>query len=291
MFRRYPLADPVDSLSCAPLFIVGSGRTGTTLLRSMLVAGERIAIPPEIQVIRTAVRRYLSLQFIGWADLSRLIVALFESHNLFPLWDINLSPVYQTVINLSPQERSLARIIDEVLKCYAVQQFPKATMWGDQSPINTFYWPWISKTFPNAKYLHLLRDGRDTIASLIGRGLDLESATERWVTSISQCSALQEHVAADQFLEVRYETLVQETEQTLKLICEFLALAYDAQMLDFWKLPTTIEHKHQEYHRNLGRPVFTDSIGKWNQRLSPAEQAYVSSRTADLLEKFGYLGE
>lgn len=291
---RYSLADQIDSLSCHPMFIISAGRSGTTLLRSMLVAGGQIGIPPETQVVQLAVRRFSTLQYLGWADLSRLIIAIFESHRFFKLWEINLHPAYQIVINLPEPERSLSRIIDEVFKCYSAQHFPEATVWGDQSPIHTFYWPWILATFPKAKYLHLVRDGRDAIASLLERGkylereMSLEEATHRWIISVHNANSLKARVASDQFLEIHYEELVTQPVQVLHRVSEFVGIEYREKMLDFWKLPTTVEHRTQEYHRNLGRPISTASIGKWAERLSATQQQYILAETAPLLEQLGY---
>ncbi len=292
--NRYPLADRAGSLSCRPMFIISAGRSGTTLLRSMLVAGGKIGIPPETQVIQLAVRRFSNLQYLGWADLSRLIVALFESHELFELWEANLYPVYQKVADLPENERSVARIVDEVFKCYLAQQFPEATVWGDQSPIHTFYWPWLLAAFPKGKYLHLLRDGRDAIASLIERGkhlergMTMEEATKRWVTSVRYARELQSRVSPDMFLEARYEDLVTEPAVTLERISKFIGIEYSEKMLDFWKLPTTIEHRTQVYHRNLGKPVSTSSIGRWTERLLPEQQEYILFHTSSFLEQLGY---
>ena len=208
--NKYPLADKAESLSCRPVFIVSSGRAGTTLLRSMLVVGGQIAIPPESQAIPAAIRRYLSAQHLGWYDLCRLLVALFESNRNFPLWEIGLHPVYDRTVNLPPTERSLARVVDEIFRFYAAQKFPEAVLWGDQSPLNTFYWRWINRAFPQARFVHLLRDGRDVVASLVERGFSLQWATHRWMTSIEECRALAQHLDKSRFLEITYEDLVSE---------------------------------------------------------------------------------
>lgn len=289
LLHRYPLADQADSLSCQPLFIVGAGRSGTTLLRSMLVAGGQVAIPPESQVLGLAARRFASLQFLGWPELSRLIVALFEGQRNFKLWQTNLAPAHRIVVDLPREERSLARVIDEAFRCYLDQHFPEAILWGDKSPINAFHLPRIYATFPDARYLHLVRDGRDAISSMVEKGGDVKGATERWVTSIQQVLALRSKLVPHQFLQIRYEDLVSDSDGTLRKICAFVDVKYTDSMLDFWKLPTTVEHEHYEHHRNLSRPVFTDSIGKWKERLSEAEQEHVHSRTPCLLKYLGYL--
>jgi hypothetical protein len=287
-FQRYPLADRVDSLSCRPLFIVSAGRSGTTLLRSMLVAGGQIAIPPETWVIPVAVRRFLSLRHLGWADMGRLVISLFESTAHFHLWQTNLHPVYQAVLTMPEPERSLARIIDEVFKCYADQQFPEALLWGDQSPGNTLHLPRVYCTFPRARYLHLVRDGRDAIASMAEKGDGLEMSVRRWKTSVKQAETLRSRLDHQQYLEIRYETLVRESAKTLDKICRFLGIEYQSSMLEFWRMPTTLEHQMYEHHRNLAKPIFTDSIGRWTERLSLEEQQYVTSHIADWLQSLGY---
>jgi protein-tyrosine sulfotransferase len=287
--HRYPLSAPDGMLSCRPLFIVSSGRSGTTLLRSMLAAGGLIAIPPETQVIPLSIRRFYALQYLGWEDLSRLIIALFESHRHFPIWQVNLGAAYQVAMSLPESERSLARIIEEVFRCYASQQFPEADIWGDQSPLNTLYLPWIKRTFPHGRYLHLLRDGRDMVASMMDRGgTSLEQSTWRWITSVKNAIDLQRQLPAEQFLEVRYEDLVSAPEPIMELICQFIEIDYRPIMLDFWKSPTTLEHRYHSFHRNLDRPVFTDSIGKWRTRLTSNQQAYVLAKTKTLLKQLGY---
>jgi hypothetical protein len=255
----------------------------------MLVASGQIAIPPETHVFRYAVRKYLSFQFLGWADLCRLILALFESHHLFYLWDINLHRIYEKLFNLPNTERSLARIIDEVYGCYREDHFSSAKIWGDQSPINTFFISWVHETFPRAKFLHLLRDGRDAIASLIKRGVSLEEATERWVKSIQETRSIQPHLKPGQYCELRYEDLVTNQTKMLQDVCKFIGINYQDIMLDYWKLPTTLEHKHFEYHENIKKPVFTDSIGKWRERLTKTELNYVLEKTSKLLADLDYL--
>lgn len=289
LLNHHPLADRADSLSCQPLFIVGAGRSGTTLLRSMLVAGGQVAVPPESQVIGLAARRYVSLQFLGWSELSRLVVALFEGHRNFPLWKTNLHPAHRVVVDLPPEERSLARVIDEVFQCYISQQLTDASLWGDKSPINAFHLPRILATFPEARYLHLLRDGRDSISSMVAKGRDIERATARWMASVKHVLALQSNLTRDQFLEVRYEDLVSEPAHTLQHICSFTGTEYTEKMLDFWELETTLEREHYEHHRNLGRPVFTDSVGRWSERLSQDEQEHVLLKTSRLLRHLGYI--
>lgn len=289
--KRYPLADKTNLDGRRPLFIISAGRSGTTLLRSMLVAGGQIAIPPETQVLHKQILKFATLQYLGWEDLAAFMTAFYECHPTFKYWETNLAPAYAKVRSLPEEQRSLARINDIVLMTYAEQHFPAASTWGDQSPLYTFYIPWVRRIFPQARFVHMLRDGRDVISSMImRRGPDyLAHATYRWQTSIERVEALKRQSTPDQFLEIRYENLVSQPENALRQICRFSAIEYTPQMLDYWKLPTTIEHTYEHAHRNLSKAVTTDSIGKWRERLSPDQQAHIMSRVGGTLKQLGYL--
>jgi hypothetical protein len=219
------------------------------------------------------------------------MIAEFESNANFALWETNMAPAYQKILNLPAEQRSLAKLIDEVYLTYAAQKVPNAKIWGDQSPIHTFFLPYILKVFPRGKFMHLLRDGRDVISSMVERhgGDYIHEAVYRWKTSIQRTNEIQKRLPRDQYLEVRYERLVTDSENTLKEICVFLDIEYLPAMLDYWKLPSTIEHKFKSFHKNLEKPVFSSSIGKWRERLNPAQQDYVLGQISGELSELGYL--
>jgi len=289
--KHYPLYQKTDLQGAQPVFIISSGRSGTTLMRSMLVAGGQIAIPVETQIIHLLPVIYRINRGFSWEDHVRLIIASFESQRDFPLWQVNMADAYRKALALPEDERSLARIINEVFFTYAAQAFPNAHMWGDQSPLHTLYLPYIKRVFPNASYLHLLRDGRDVVSSSLEHyGSDtLFEAVLRWKTSLKRIDRFQKTLAPEQYIEVRYENLVREPEPTLRRVCEFIGIDYSSLMLEYWNLPSTIEHRYKAHHQNLAKPVFDSSIGKWRERLTKQEQDYVMRNMAAELQKLGYL--
>ena len=126
--NRFPLADTAGTLSCQPLIFVSAGRSGTTLLRSMLAVSGEIAIPPESYALSFAALQYQAMQEQSWYNLVRLIVSLFEGVESFKLWQMNMNPVYVKARSLPPPERSLARVIDLIFLEYAAQHFPDARL-------------------------------------------------------------------------------------------------------------------------------------------------------------------
>jgi protein-tyrosine sulfotransferase len=285
----YPLADRANSLSCQPMLIVSAGRSGTTLLRSMLVASEQIAIPPESFALPYAALQFQAMQEQSWYNLSRLTLSLFEAVHSFSYWETNIQPVYATVRSLPEQERSLARVLDILFMYYAAEKFPQARLWGDQSPENAKRLRWLWQVFPNGKYVHVLRDGRDVVASFCEMGESLEGAIQRWRVSLDNFNWLKQHVPASNIFEVRYEDLVAQPETSLRDLSAFLAIDYSEEMLNYWQKDTTVEQRFLgKVHENLVKPVFSNSVGSWRKRLNAEQQQIVQTQLSKLLAEKNY---
>jgi len=290
LFERYPLADKTNSLSCQPVFIIGAGRSGTTLLRSMLAAGSQIAIPPESQIIHRLPARFQTWHGLGWTGLVNLVIAEVESHFDFYLWKTNMAPAYIEAINLSRNERSLAKVIDIIFTTYAREQFPDARIWGDQSPIHTLFLPNILAVFPNAKFINLIRDGRDVVSSYVKMNGDiwLNESIYRWKESILRVKKMRKKIKDENFLDLKYEDLVLDPDTALRKVSYFIGVDYSNSMLDYWKMDSTVESKIYGHHQNLQKPVFTSSIGAWKTRLSEEQQKIANNELSGLLSELGY---
>jgi hypothetical protein len=116
-----------------------------------------------------------------------------------------------------------------------------------------------------------------------------EEAIYRWKTSIKRANAFKQSVNPEQYFEVRYEELVQNPEKVLKQVCNFHGTEFHPEMLEYWMNPSTIENKYYKFHANLGKPVFSSSIGKWKERLTKEQQTYVLDNISRDLRVLGYL--
>jgi len=288
--NRYPLCLSSDY---NPFFIIGSGRSGTTLLRSILVGNTSIAIPPESFVFYKVYRKYLTYQHLGWKDLSRLIISEFESHAQFKRWNTNLYPCYQETFNIPKKNRSLAKIIEIVYKQYIKDNNPTAVMWGDKTPLNTYYYNWINKLYPSAKYIHMLRDGRDVVTSIIKSGLytNIDDACWRWIAGVENTEKLRSIVGENYFLEIRYESLVTNIKNEVGRLCAFLGVEFTPNMLKPHQtakklLKNTAAAPH---HKNLLNPININSIGKWKRELDESQKEIVNNKIGRKLEQLNYL--
>ena len=138
----------------------------------------------------------------------------------------------------------------------------------------------------------MLRDGRDVSASYLKAGLydSLEKAAFRWERSVKSAKGFGSKRPAKQFLEIRYENLVNNTKETLQEVCAFLNIDFQEQMLDqyqntFSESDDTARYSH---HQNIRNPINTDSIGKWKKSLSEAQQKRLEEQIGSLLKSLNY---
>jgi len=120
--------------------------------------------------------------------------------------------------------------------------------------------------FPEARFLHLVRDPRDCAASSIGMGWagNVFFGAQPWVDAEDSWDRLRPRLAPGQALELHFEDLVTRPQETLTQVCSFLGLAYDPRMIDL--SGTTYE------------PPSAAFAGQWRRKLSAREIGLVEAR-------------
>ncbi|ACV26342.1 sulfotransferase family protein [Kangiella koreensis] len=264
-FSQYPLHKK-GCLNRQPLFILGGGRSGNTLLRSMLMAGGDIAIPPESYVLPKAIRLFRSYNYLPWDQLSSLIISEFQAYKEFYTWQIDLSLCYSECRELPKHHQTLANIIDVIYRHYAREQGVETEFWGDKTPINALYAHHIVKLFPQAHYIHLIRDPRAVVASYLKTGMhnDVASVSRLWKTVNNRLNRYLKNK-----LVVSYEDLVISPEQTMQKTSEYLGIPYTDKMINHHlsnkSLGDVVAHEH---HSNVKKALTTSSLKKWQQSLT-----------------------
>lgn len=289
--RGYRLRLSGDEARPAPFFIVGSGRSGNTLLRAILAGHGDLAIPPESYVLGPVVRDYRTLSFLPWTTLLRLVLARFHFHPQFDAWETNLGRVQRTLASSPDEERSLARILDAVYRAWIRRHMPGADRWGDKTPTNVYHLPRIAAVFPDASYIHMLRDGRDVVASYLDAGLydSTDAACERWLESVDLVRRFAASLSSDRFREVRYERLVTEPEAVTRGVCQVLGVAFEPVMLKHRQRVNGLGDTDAEHHSGLNRPISSRSVGSWRDRLDDRQRRIVHDRLSPRLRDLGYL--
>ena len=249
-----------------------------------------VCIPPESYVLGRAIRNYKYFSFLPWNLLSRIVISEFESFPQFKSWDINLRGFYQIAQCMPEDDRNLAKLLDNFYSNYASEKMPDSKRWGDKTPVNTFAVNLIHEVFPSSKHIHMIRDGRDVVASYLSAGLypNVEEAARRWIRSVEAGQSFGRKIGDTQYLEIHYESLVKQPREVVMKVCRFLEMEYLPEMLEPWKRIGYLGDAYLPHHLNLLNPINEDSIGKWETRLNQQDQAYVQNHLQSKLLVLGY---
>ena len=213
----------------APVLVLGVRRSGTTLLRVMLDRNPELAVPDESYFIPQLARRHRGpVDPDAFVDDLRRLPTLRE-------WEV---PATRCAARLRPG-MTAGEAIARRLRGRTRRERGKAR-WGDKTPIYMQYLPILERLFPDARYVHLVRDGRDAALSFLSvpEGIMTRAGPTRgtprgfacqWATEVRAARELGRRVGTARYLELRYEELVAEPEARARArICAFAGLAFDA---------------------------------------------------------------
>ena len=288
---RVGMASP-HWMEIPPVFIVGHGRSGTTLLRMMLSAHPKIFISSEGAYICP-----LRSQISAYGDL-RDPRNLTKLHNdLYPwLEAVNfLNPpgvqdVIEWVDRFGCDERSL-------ITFYGTWEArtlgrDNLTWWGDNEPSHVFNIPYLKEVFPNSRFILMIRDPRDVYASFKTAWPDAhtaESLAMLWERCFLDGALAALRLGSGVVQQVMYEHLVMNAEVQLKEICRFLKVEYTDAVLNFHELEPAKNLSQVEHHRNVARPLFRSSVGRYRHVLSQQETTAIHRRLYSPMTCLGYL--
>ena len=256
-------------------FIVACGRSGTTLLRGMLERGGRIAIPPESYFPVSLEQRHARETFAP-ADF----VADLRANGRFRDWEIAIPDVSRA--------SSFAEAVRSVYAAYARAR--GAERYGDKTPSFVLHVDLLADLFPESRFVHLIRDGRDVARSLVRMSFGpsgLPRAAEVWTRRVSRGRASGARLGDGRYLEIRYENLVRDPSSALREVCSFVRIEYHDAMLTPELGTLLVPEQERPHHANLSRPV-TPGLRDWRRDMPDADVAVVEAVAGELLSDLGY---
>ena len=269
-----------------PFFIVGAQRSGTTLLRLMLAAHPRIAIPPESHYIPDLLHFEAR---VGRLESRRDEVAeMLVTHDRLVDFELGAAFIRDTVRSLTPL--TTRTITEALFGEYARRQ--GKPRWADKTPRYCGFVPGLRTVFPEARFIHVVRDGRDTALSSWKAAFGPRTwvgAAYKWREAIRSFREGARQVPADTILEVRYEALLAEPEAELKRVCAFIGEAFDPAMLRYAEqADRMVPAWEKSWHARLAGPVDRSNAGKWRTQLAPEQIALLQAIAGRELTAFGY---
>jgi hypothetical protein len=307
--RRRRLAYAAPPGPPAP-FVVGVGRSGTTLLRMMLDAHPELAVPPETHFVPDVIYAGEKLR-MSPERLCKVVV-----HDRHRRWgDFGLAEE-----DYLERLRAIPRLnASDALRAFYELYAERVgkPRWGDKTPDYVKKVRRISRILPEARFVHVIRDGRDVALShnkrIARRGeqgrppVPAGEMARRWRKRIEKARYdARDSRAVGHYIEVRYEDIVTETEPTVRRICEFLELRYDPVMLDYHQraeerlqemardLPAGQGRPHRpgeerlQAHALLKEPPQAERVEVWREEMSAADVAEFELIAGELLAELDY---
>ena len=268
-----PFAAANADIGYPPIFVGGAGRSGTTLLRVILDSHSHIACGPELKVIpsiamlwaefQTTYAPYLAQSKIGETDIDRAFRVFIAS-----------------LIASLRRESGKPRI-------------------AEKTPNNVFFFRHLHRMFPNASYVHMVRDGRDVVASLLtmdwkgpdGQPLeytkDARLGARYWANSIVAARQFAHATKGrSRYCELRYENLIAAPEPCLRALFDFLGESWEPGVLAFHERERALGIESND--DAVTRPIYRTSIGRWRTELTAEQRQAVKEEAGNVLLELRY---
>jgi sulfotransferase family protein len=256
-------------------FIVACGRSGTTLLRAMLERGGDIAIPPESYFPVSLEPRHGRGPFDPTAFTKEL-----RANVRFREWGVP-----------APDLSGAGTYADGVRAVYATYaEAHDAERYGDKTPPFVLHMDLLAGMFPEARFVHLIRDARDVARSLVQTSFGpsgLARAAHVWARRVFRGRAAGSRIGPGRYLEARYEDLVADPAAVLSEVCAFVELGFRDEMLRPEEGTTWVPERERPHHANLAKPVTAD-LRDWRRDMPAADVALVEAVAGELLSDLGY---
>jgi Sulfotransferase family len=269
-------------VTAPPLFVLGVRRSGTTLLRGMLDRHSELSIPDESYFIPQLADRHRGrIDRDAFLDDLRRLPTLGE-------WEVEIADVQA---RLTPN-MELGEAIAAVYLAYA-GRFGKPR-WGDKTPMYMQHLRTLERLYPDGRYVHLIRDGRDAAVSFLQMPAGIVTRTWahpgdaagfacQWRSEVLAAKALGRR-AGERYVEVRYEQLVADPERELRKISTHAGLPFEKAMLDH---AGSVDVSAKPHQQSLSKPL-TPGLRDWRTEMSADEILAFEGVAGDLLAGLGY---
>lgn len=281
-----------ETPSPRPVFIVGSGRSGTTLLATLLNRFPRVHIAKETGYISRGIA------LLEEADSSSAItglVALTNSWLAVEGWQNRAE--YDAFRRFARQSGlpGAAAYVNYVWQLDSRRDWKTLDIIGDNTPAYVWAIPKLERLLPGALYIHIVRDPRDVVASMkamrFGANDALTAAVE-WLAHIGAWMAAERIVPPGRRMELRYEDLCRDPSAALSRVARFLGQEPEVSRLALSPDPERDREFRsvalKPHHAALADQLTSARIGSYKASLNSREIAAVESVTQHLLPVLGY---
>ena len=263
------------------LFICGFPSGGTDLTKTVLNAHPDINVSGEmpflVELLNKGYDHKSSFSSLEEIDELKEILKAGDTWNNVRNADFDFS-------DLLTKEKEMPLI--EVLRVMFDKEHQ--LVWGNKTPQNTENIPLLRALFPEAHFLIVTRDVRDTSLSWSRKwGKSMLWCADKWNRRMQQGKRDSQDVKEGKALWVKFEDLLSDPKTTCQSVCSFLELTFSEKMLE--------HHKHTKENLdgklNYGKALKSDNQNKWRAAMSAAKAKRIEEIAYDAMSNLGYKHE
>ena len=269
----------METQTKSPIFLVGCPRSGTTLLQSLLAAHPDITSFPESHFFRHLIDNRGRVR-------RRLGIASKFARNRFEefLSEIKHKEMQKYLpkyaLFMSQYTKAFIKVLD------TLSEKQEKSFWIEKTPDHVLYIDYIEKLIEKAKFIHIIRNGSDAVASLyevthkhpeIWHGeWDIDKCISHWIKCINHTH---KHLHKSNHILVTYEQLIAEPESTLNRLGVFLGIKIDYQMLKSQKgIVEQIVLKNEPWKASVNQPISSKNSNKFNKIFNENQKSYIMEK-------------
>lgn len=284
------------------VFIVGMGRSGTTLLTTMLNTNKQVVACPENEFVLFTEPYFKQADFSNEKIVDEFVNLFHYSFSKTISFWKPTADLKEKILQL--EDKTFSSICKQVYLCYpfAKDKQDSVTCIIDKNPIYSLYMNKLHQLFPNAKYIVLTRDYRDNCASrkkVSGKKDSIYVLANSW-NYFYNCIFKSIKKNNLNYIQLRYEDIVTNSTESLSKLCTFLNITFSKDMLQFQELSKEMKHyvkqnlspneqeKLNHMHHNLENEISKNRVASYMQELSAKEIEYLDIACLQFAKQFNY---
>ncbi len=291
----------------APIaFLVAKDRSGTTLLQTMLDSHPNICAPLESRFVLHLKNKYQNKNHWNLKLKEQFIKDLFLEQKMVLLWELDMENL-QKRIGALPENTTYGEVCKQVYvssKSFHPKETAKLIV--DKNPIYAIMIPLLKEIYPNAKFIHLVRDYRGNVNSIFSlyKKISIKKLGQSWVMNNQEIEK-EKSLQPENFITLRYEDLLDNPETELTNLTNFFNLEFHPNMLTYHeriseaisayvnRSPNEKVRKVREIgiatvHKNLSKPLKNSFKDKWKETFSKEQIETLERYCGCFAEKYGY---
>lgn len=263
-------------ISKKPVFLVGCPRSGTTLLQSLLAAHSQIAGFPESHLFFYLVPETPNRRFLGIA--SRRVKSRLQQ---FLGTELNRPEVLS---EFSPMTLFIGQYASKFVKIMdSLTEERGKNFWLEKTPDHVFYVEYIEKFIPGVRFIHIIRNGEDVVASMYelaqkypkiwGVQSDLDACIDKWMRAVA---ASNKHLDKPNHIMVKYEDILEDSQTQLAKLCEFIGVEFEESMLEnYGDTASNVSLNNEPWKKNVSRRIEKASDSKFERLFDDSQKQYI----------------